>query len=487
MYHHQKSGHAFVWVATSEEDRIIREERKKIPAEVKFFRWDIVSGLQGFVNPNGDPNQWIWQTLDEDMRMPTEMLKGLINLPGANEECDGSIIFMHDFHEFFKDVEVQRCTLNMKDHLKSTGKMVVFLSHGVDIPPAMRDAIKVLNFKLPDEDELHGLLSRFSIDYPHEFPKDTQAIVDAMKGLTLEGAENALALSYAEKGTVDMRIVLEAKAANLKTTGYLTYMPYQETFDDLYGLEKIKEYAPACVESGEGEGILLYGFPGTGKSHMSKALANHCNLPCLSMDMAALRGGIVGETEANTRDCFNRIDAFGKSIVFIDEMGGSFSGMDTAGKSDGGVNNRVGKHFLKYWEDREPGTCYFIGTTNELEPFLEFSSGAMLSRFDAVFFLDMPTQAECQGIAKIWSEKMDVDIPKNFNFEGWTGRDIKKLAKTMKMMKTCADKAKDFIVPTAQRLGAGMADIRKKAATVCRPASDIATVTPGIRKIKMGR
>ena len=84
----------------------------------------------------------------------------------------------------------------------------MFLSHGVDIPPAMRDAIKVLNFKLPDEDELHGLLSRFSIDYPHEFPKDTQAIVDAMKGLTLEGAENALALSYAEKGTVDMRIVL---------------------------------------------------------------------------------------------------------------------------------------------------------------------------------------------------------------------------------------------------------------------------------------
>jgi len=488
MLRHREAGYPCLWVATTEEERFVRENRKVFPHDIQFFRWDIADGLRAFVNPNGDENMFTWKTLDEDLQHPVPALRSIAELPGAvldenNEPHGGSVIFMHDFHEFLREVDVQRCLLNMKDHLKNTGKMIVFLSHGVEIPLAVQDSIKILEFNLPDEAELSALLSKFCNDYG--LGVHGNHIVDAMKGLTLEGAENAMALSLAETGTLAYEVILDAKATMLQATGYLQMMDYRETFDDLYGLEYIKEYAPACIDSGKGEGILLYGYPGTGKSHFSKALAHYCKLPCLSLDMSALRGSLVGETETNTRDAFGRIEAFGKSVVFVDEMGKSFVGMESSGQTDGGVNNRVGQFFLKYWEDREPG-AYYVGTTNELEPFLEWSGGAMMSRFDAIFFLDMPTPSECKGIAKIWSEKVGVDIPGNLDFDGWTGRDIKKLAHTMDMMGVCAEKALSFIVPTAKRLGTGMAAIRKQAQNVCIPASK-SEIAYSVRKIKVAK
>jgi SpoVK/Ycf46/Vps4 family AAA+-type ATPase len=161
--------------------------------------------------------------------------------------------------------------------------------------------------------------------------------------------------------------------------------------------------------------------------------------------------------------------------------------MGQGGKSDGGVGDRIGQEFLKYWEDREVPGSYWVATANGLDNLLHWSGGALINRFDAVFFLDMPTKAECMGIAKIWSEKLDVDIPKKFDFEGWTGRDIKKLANTMSMMGVCADKAAKFVIPTAQALGPRLGEIKKKAANVCIPASASEIVPQGVRKIKIAK
>ena len=142
---HQRAGYPYVLVPTSEEDRIIRENRQKIPREVSFFRWDISDGMRGFVNSNGDPEQWIWKVVDEEINDPISALKAISGLP------ENSIIFLHDYHEWLKDVRVVRCALNLKDHLKATSKMVVFLSPSVEIPPAMQDVVKVLSFDMPDE------------------------------------------------------------------------------------------------------------------------------------------------------------------------------------------------------------------------------------------------------------------------------------------------------------------------------------------------
>jgi len=56
LENYQKAGYAFLYCVTTEDDRLIREQRAKIDLGVKFFKWDIVSGAQAFVNPNGDEN-----------------------------------------------------------------------------------------------------------------------------------------------------------------------------------------------------------------------------------------------------------------------------------------------------------------------------------------------------------------------------------------------------------------------------------------------
>ena len=476
---HNRAGYPFVWINSSEEDRVIRENRQKIPSDVGFFKWDMTEGLKGFVNPNGDPEQWIWQVLDGNINNPIDALQAINGLP------EDSIIFMHDYHEFLQDTMVARCALNLKDHLKATSKMVVFLSHTTEIPPTMQDVVKVLSFDMPSEVDLRELLHRMCRDTTMPIPEDEASIVDAMRGLTLEGAENALALSLVENGKFICATVLDAKAAMLKSTGYLKYLTYGETFDDLFGLEYLKDYAPKCVASGKGKGILICGYPGTGKSHFAKALAAYTKTPCLNLNFSALRGGIIGITEANTQDAFKRIEAFNRATVFVDEIEKSFEGMGQGGKSDGGVGDRIGQEFLKYWEDRKTPGSYWVATANGLDTLLDWSGGALISRFDAVFFLDMPTKSECKGISRIWSEKLNVDIPGNFDFEGWTGRDIKKLANTMDMMGVCAEKAAKFVIPTAQALGPRLGEIKKKAANVCIPASAAEIISPSIRKIKV--
>jgi len=476
MLKHKNAAYPYLWVQTTEEDRIIREARKEIPSSDKFFRWDMDTGVRGLVESNDD--QWIWRTVDEAINDPMAALKTIHGLPE-------SIIFMHDFTQFFQNPMVVRVALNLKDHLKENGKMVVFLSHDMGIPPAMQDVVKVLDFGMPDKATLRELLHNTCQDTDLPIPENQGAIVDAMRGLTLEGAQNAIALSLVEKGKIVCKIILDAKAAMLKSTGYLKYLTYGETFDDLFGLEYLKDYAPKCVTSGKGKGILLAGYPGTGKSHFAKALAAYTETPCLNLNFSALRGGVVGVTEANTQDAFKRIEAFNRATVFVDEIEKSFEGMGQGGKSDGGIGDRIGQEFLKYWEDRETPGSYWVATANGLDTLLDWSGGALISRFDAVFFLDMPTKAECKGIARIWSEKLDVDIPSNFDFEGWTGRDIKKLANTMDMMGVCADKASKFVISTAQALGPRLGEIKKKAANVCIPASASEIVKPGMRRVKL--
>jgi len=475
------AAYPYLWVSisSSEEDRIVRENRRMIPPEVNFMRWDIADGMRAFVNPNGEEGTWIWKPFNSELQNPIEALQALQSAP------DDSIIFMHDFHEFFQDVMVQRTALNLKDHLKASGKMVVFLSHGDSIPLGVRDSIKMLEFDMPGESELEALLVTICDNTGVTMPENSIAIVDAMRGLTLEGAENALALSLVEKeGIIDYRVVLEAKASQLESTGYLKYTEYSETFDDLYGLDVAKDLVPDCIRSHEGSSVILFGMPGGGKSHFSKALGNETKKPVLDLNIGGLRGGIIGETENNTLDAFRRIYAFNRPIVFIDEVEKAISGMGEGGKSDGGVADRIGQELLKNMEDRL-GEAYFSMTCNDIEPILTWSNGALASRTDAIFFLDMPTKDECKGIARIWSEKKNVDIPGNFNFEGWTGRDIKKLARIMKMKGVCADKAKEFVVPTAQMMGSKLDILRKKAQNVCLMASKVDKVGPSIRKIKV--
>jgi len=400
----------------------------------------------------------------------------------------GSIIFMMDFHKFFESIEVTRTALNLKDYLKSTGKMIVFLSAEMGIPPEMRDDIQVYDFKMPDKAAHRQTLERLCSDAGVDMPSDENAVVEACAGLTQEAAENALAKSLVDNGKFVYTDILEKKAAQLKETGYLKFGTYTETFDDLYGMEYLKGWALRVLKTNRNfdlspHGILIDGVPGGGKSHFAKALGNMLGRPVLDMSFSALRGGLVGDTEQNTEDCWKRIEAFGNAIVFADEFDKSLEGIEGS-QTDGGNAARIFQSWMTYQEDRRSQT-FWVCTCNKLDTILSWSGGALAARFDCLFFADMPTPEECKGIARIWSEKLQVDIPEDYDFEGFSGRDIKKLAIQMAMQGVSADDARRYVIPVMESNPDLIQEIRKKARKTCIWASKEQETMSVKRRVKI--
>lgn len=477
MKTHHQARYPLLWCSTTEEDRIIRENRKLIPEDVNFFSWDICSGYQQFVKVNGD-GPWMWQMVEADCQDPGEALGMLENLP------ENSIIFAKDFHKFLVDITIIRKTLNVKEHLKANAKTIVFLSAVIEIPIELQNDITVIDFPMPDREALEGVLNIVAEDNELPLPEDKDAVVDAMRGLTQEGAENALCKALVEKKSFDYKTILDEKAAMLKASGVLTYGKYEETFDDLYGLEYMKEFCTMTMQSDESRGVLIYGVPGTGKSHFAKALANETKRPCITANFGALRGKYQGDAEGRMDLMLKTIEAVGRSLVYVDEFEKSIAGTGSS-ETDGGVGQRILGRFLSYMEDRPPGGSYWVCTVNSLDDILTLSGGALARRYDCIFFLDMPSPEECKGIAKIWSEKKRVKIPEDYDFDGFTGADIAKLARNMAMLDCDADKARQFLIPSSQSIGPKIAEIRKKAKDACIWASKTEDTVSKRRRVKL--
>jgi SpoVK/Ycf46/Vps4 family AAA+-type ATPase len=105
------------------------------------------------------------------------------------------------------------------------------------------------------------------------------------------------------------------------------------TLDDVGGLDDVKdrirvaflepmrnpEIAKAFGKSLRG-GLLLYGPPGTGKTFIARAIAGELGANFLSITLADILGGVIGESEQNVHKVFTRARQITPCVVFIDEL-----------------------------------------------------------------------------------------------------------------------------------------------------------------------
>lgn len=461
MKTHHNARYPFLWVVTAEEERIIRENRMVFDEDVQFFSWDICAGFQGLTKNGGD-GPWIWEPVDHEMLDPKAALEMVPTLP------EDSVIFMKDFHKFFTDITIVRQALNIKPALKGGGRTIVFLSPTRDIPVELLSDITTMEFEFPDREALKRITRVVGEDQKMELTdKELEPISEALMGMTAEAAENALCFSFVKHGHFDVRTVLDEKAALLKAGGMLEYGRFTETYAKLYGLDVMKKFVLQTIPSPDAKGVAIYGVPGCGKSAFGKATGNEVQRAVLVANFNAIRDKYQGVAEARTSWMFKTIEAFGRPIVFADEIEKSMAGTGNA-ETDGGVGQRILGEFLKYMADKKENGSYWICTMNNLDEFLHLSGGALIRRFDAVFFVDMPNKEECEGIAKIWSGLKGVDIPENFDFKGeYTGADIENLAGKMKMMDCSAHDAQEMVIPYGRYNKDMLEAIRKKAEGVC--------------------
>ena len=67
-------------------------------------------------------------------------------------------------------------------------------------------------------------------------------------------------------------------------------------------------------------GVLLLSPPGCGKSQFAKALGNETGRPTVVLDVGALLGSLVGQSESNVRAALKLADAMAPCVLFCDEI-----------------------------------------------------------------------------------------------------------------------------------------------------------------------
>ncbi len=129
----------------------------------------------------------------------------------------------------------------------------------------------------------------------------------------------------------------------------------------LYPIKKPELYTHRNLN----HGIILYGPPGTGKTFVAKALANDAGASYFEVNAGSLRGGLVGQTEANWRKLFQDAIDNQPSIILVDECDAVFKQRSSLQPYAADELNQI----LSLLSDLEKNNdqVFVISTTNKIE------------------------------------------------------------------------------------------------------------------------
>ena len=282
----------------------------------------------------------------------------------------------------------------------------------------MQKEITILDMPLPTLSEIKAKFDKMitqntQIDTSGLDEEGKEKLCKAAMGLTLQEAENAFALAMVNDGKVDVSdldIILSEKMQVIKKTGILEFINTDIKISDVGGLENLKSWLNkrnnSWSESAKKyclpapKGVLITGVPGCGKSLTAKAMSAAWQLPLLKLDFGKIFSGIVGSSEENMRKAIKTAEAVAPSILWVDEIEKSLSGLNSNG--DSGTSSRIFGTFLT-WMQEKTAPVFVIATANNIN-----SLPAELlrkGRFDEIFFVDLPTQREREEIFKLHLSK----------------------------------------------------------------------------------
>ncbi|QDV37534.1 AAA family ATPase [Tautonia plasticadhaerens] len=460
-----------VWIQSHEHDDAILE----IAQVARENGWDLVTwDIDRGLSINGQvPNSDITPAAAD----PLSAVKVLnsLGIPGGT-----TILVLRNFHRFLGSAEIVQALDSAISQGKQAGKIIVILSPVVQIPVELERLFAVGEHDLPGRDQLDQIARGIATE-PGELPEGDNLcmVLDAASGLTRMEAENAFSLSLVRHGKVVPETLWELKNGMLKKSGLLTLHRGGETFDDLGGLEALKAFTKRALTGGRRgtgvrpRGVLLLGVPGTGKSAFAKALGNETGRPTLVMDVGALMGSLVGQTEANIRQALRVVDAMAPAILFVDEIEKALAGVQSSGQTDSGVGARLFGTLLGWLNDHE-SDVFVVATSNDISKLPpEFSRA---ERWDGTFFLDLPGQMERLGIWDLYINKFGLNPDQSCPIdEGWTGAEIKSACRLSALLDVPLVESARNVVPVSVTAGESVERLRNWASGRC-----LAADRPGI-------
>jgi AAA+ superfamily predicted ATPase len=392
-----RARYPIIYVPTLEEERA--EEAIARCSEQQgnraIYTWDFVDGYRG--NPNDEGYA---------RRNPLQALEFVESLPASAP----GIFILRDFHRFLDDLAISRKLRNLARTLKSQPKNLVLLAPRIEIPEDLSESITVMEFPLPTPEEIREEIERLLAGTGNSLqPRVMDEMVRSGQGLSIERIRRVLARAIASHGEVqpeDVDLVLEEKRQTIRQTQILDFYPAKEQITDIGGLDNLKEwllrrggaFSERARQYGlpHPKGLLLVGIQGTGKSLTAKAIAHHWHLPLMRLDVGRLFSGLVGESEARTRQAIQIAEAVAPCVLWIDEIDKAFAGSE--GRGDSGTSSRVFGTFVT-WMAEKTSPVFVVATANNIQnlPPELLRKG----RFDDIFFVGLPNQEERRAIFEV--------------------------------------------------------------------------------------
>ncbi len=421
-----RSRFTLVILETQEEERVIQVVRRLCERTQRAcLSWDVADGFQWEANGSGV------------LPIARDALTALEEI-GKPDLHSSTIYVLKDFHEAWDNPQVKRKLRTVSQKLKQTKKSIFITTPKVRLPEELKDNAVIVEFPLPTVADLEKMLDILASTPGIKVnltPLGREKMVQAALGLTAAQATRVFsrAMSDSVLDDQDIELVTEEKKAIIRESEALEFFPVTETPDNVGGLDVLKAWLRLRERAFGHEarryglpapkGIALLGIPGTGKSLTAKMIGGLWRLPLLRLDVGALFGSLVGESEERVRRALRLAEVVAPCVLWIDEMEKALA----HGGLDSGTSTRVFATILT-WMQEKTSPVFVVATANDissLPPEL-----LRKGRFDEIFFLDLPTEEERKEIFAVHLRKRgriveDYDIPRLAGAsEGYTGSEI---------------------------------------------------------------
>lgn len=398
-----------LWVMTREESRVEQYlAEAAMAAGYVPYTWDVAQGSRDLAGAEvrvGGPDAG-------------EMLAAIGERAASGAERSAWI--MRDLAPWLRDLPgavplraLRNLVRSLPTAPRERAQAIIVLSASGDLPADLSAAATVVEWPLPDREEIGDILAA-SVD---ALPEDVRAsalprgardaAIDATVGLSGEEAQACYAKSLVQsRRIVPAAVAAEKKRVITRERVLEWHDPIPAGLDAVGGLENLKAwlvsrataYSPQAREYGlpAPRGALLVGISGCGKSLTAKAVATAWGVPLLRLDLGALKSKFVGESEGNLRRALRVVEAIGRCVVWLDEVEKSLQGA-TSGSADGGVSADALGAILSWMQERA-GEAFILATANNIEALPpEF---LRKGRFDEVWWVDLPNSIEREAILR---------------------------------------------------------------------------------------
>lgn len=430
-------------------DAILADAKKGGDDAPPMIQWDIAAGFSPL---NQFAQSQIAKVQNENIgpiKMPDEAMTAVLEFVGE------TVVFAHGMNRLLNSQQdnaavVIQSVLNIREEFKKDMRTLVLMSPIFAIPIELEQDIMVLDEPLPNHAELRDIVNTVVSDTAKQDSRyegvSTELIEEAasaLKGLNAFAAGQTAFMSL-RKGTIDIPTMWIRKESAINQVPGLSVWKGEDRFVDIGGYDAVKSdllrlgngpEKPGLIawadefekaNSGVGTsldgtattmngllldfmnrrciGIIAVGVPGSGKSATAQAFGNEINCMTIKMDVAKMKGSLVGQSEENMGRAIKVMDAISEGQIFI------------------------------------------FATCNSLANL----SPEMQRRFMSTYYFGLPTKEERKTIWQLKLQQFGHTEDRSWievDDEGWTGAEIHKACRIAWSMRMSVLEGAERVVP----------------------------------------